>query len=180
MKTDHKWLEKWESKLVDKTILELGCGNGIDTLHLKAYSDSVTSCDLEPDHKNGDIVKIDHSKSLPFKPDTFDVIVASLTLHYFSWSTTQNVLGELSRVLTSSGFLICRLNSTNDFNYGASGFPQIEENFYRVNGNNKRFFTADDINALFTSPWRIENLKENSIDRYGNEKVVWEFGAARS
>ena len=121
---------------------------------------------------------LDHSKKLPFENNSFDVVVASLCLHYFNWSATNAIIIEVSRILRSGGFLLCRLNSKNDINYGSTGYPEIETDLFNVKGRSKRFFNKSDIYELFPEPWKLTSLQEKLIDRYDKEKVVWEFGVA--
>jgi hypothetical protein len=76
--------------------------------------------------------------------------------------------------------LLCRLNSTNDFHYGASGHPQIAENYYSVNGEPKRFFDRETVIALFSSGWQILAVEEKIISKYLHPKSVWEIVLERS
>ena len=70
--------------------------------------------------------------------------------------------------------LLCRLNSTNDHNYGAVGYPRIEHNYYLVQGEPKRFFDQTSIEAVFAAGWRMLSVAERVIERYAHPKAVWE------
>ncbi len=180
MKSDYQWLEHWSESLKNKVVLELGCGSGIDTRIISQLASEVVACDLAPPTTIEGalrVLKMDHSEQLPFDNNSFDVVVASLCLHYFTWSTTHSIVNEISRVLKNSGVLICRVNSEDDINYGAKGNPEIESGLYSVNGQTKRFFAESDVYNLFSTPWKLGDLEKKSIDRYENEKVVWEFMA---
>lgn len=180
MNTDSKWLENWSSKIKNKTVLELGCGDGVDTVVIAKLAEKTFACDLSPPNKRIDgvsMMKIDHSKPLPFKENRFDVVVASLCLHYFEWDLSLEIVKELSRILTPRGLLICRLNSKNDINYGATGYPEKEAGLYAVSGRLKRFFSRSDVTKLFSSGWELAGLEELAIDRYDKEKKVWVFEA---
>jgi len=77
--------------------------------------------------------------------------------------------------LRPGGVLLCRLNSTNDHNYGASGHPAIEENFYSVHGKPKRFFNRQSVQELFSLGWRMLSAEELIIHKYPpHAKAVWE------
>lgn len=175
MKSDYKWIDEWSSKIEGKSVLELGAGSGIDTRRLKLYSSTLISGDLKP--VNDTVIKIDHSQALAFESDQFDVVVASLTLHYFEWQKTEEIVEEIRRVLKSGGLLICRVNSELDVNYGAEGFPRVEPGLYQVSGQLKRFFSEADIHRLWTDPWTVFALAQKQIDRYEKSKYIWEFGA---
>lgn len=75
------------------------------------------------------------------------------------------------------GFLLCRLNSIRDINYGAEGSPELAAGLYRVENQPKRFFSESDINELFGPNWKLGDLVEKTIDRYKKLKTVWEFAA---
>ena len=68
-------------------------------------------------------------------------MIANLTLHYFEWHKTKEIMEELRRILIKGGLLICSVNSVQDTNYGAVGFPRVEMGLYRVNGRNS--YSAD-------------------------------------
>jgi len=179
MKTDYTWLESWISKIKDKSVLELGAGKGIDTIYLRKIARELIATDLWPIEELK-ISYVNHEAPLPFKDESFDVVVASLTLHYFSWNQTIETVREVSRVLKTEGLLICRVNSEKDTHYGATGHSEIEQRLFIVNGQQKRFFSRKDITELFGSSWKLENLEEKQIDRYAYPKTIWEFGAIKS
>jgi hypothetical protein len=108
------------------------------------------------------------------------VVVASLSLHYFPWPETLALAQRIRDVLAPAGFLLCRLNSTNDHNYGASGHQAIDGNYYLVNGEPKRFFSEPAVRELFASGWHVHALQEKVIQRYAHAKHVWEAVLARA
>jgi SAM-dependent methyltransferase len=68
---------------------------------------------------------MDISKTLPFKDESIGLIIADLSLHYFDNETTKNIVNEIRRVLKHNGCLIGRVNSINDFNFGAGSGKEI-------------------------------------------------------
>ena len=176
MKVDYEWLESWTARVSNKSVLELGAGEGIDSAYIRRYCRTLLATDLKPNQELG-ISHLDHGKPFPFSENEFHVVVASLTLHYFKWSNTVEIVKEICRVLKSGGLLICRVNSVNDEYYGATGYAELEPRLYSVNGQQKRFFTKEDIITLFDKKWTLESIEEKQIDRYEHPKMVWEFGA---
>jgi Methyltransferase domain. len=116
----------------------------------------------------------DMSKGLPFEDGKVDIVVADLSLHYFNWKTTKNIVGNISRVLVPNGILLGRVNSINDFNYGAMTGRKLGKNYFYIDGCKKRFFQREEIINLFKG-WNIVNLYETSTDKYNEEKMIWEF-----
>ena len=164
------------------TLLELGCGEGRDTLALSDISpmiaadkswDALIKC--KRNIPGTFPVLLDISRPLPFVNASFNVIVASLCLHYFSWDVTRSIRDEIRRCLADNGLLLVRVNSTNDIHYGASGYPELETGLYDVKGAAKRFFSKDDISTLFAGAWLIKNMEEMTVYRYEKPKSLWEL-----
>ena len=182
MKHDHQWLQPYAGQLRHKNVLELGCGSGIDTKALSQWATSLVACDLSPrvdPTVNAVVMTVDHSDSLPFTFGQFDVVVASLCLHYFHWQHTEAIVADIARLLTPNGLLICRLNSDRDIHYGAVGHREIEAGLFDVAGSAKRFFARADVLHLFREHWHVEELTLQSIDRYNKAKSVWVLCARR-
>jgi SAM-dependent methyltransferase len=180
--SDYQWLEKWSSHISGKKVLELGCGGGIDTRSIADLASAVVACDLKPGSEFSltvQVLELDYSKPLPFKKE-FDVVIASLSLHYFDWKTTEGIVAEVARVLVTGGILLCRVNSNEDINYGAQESPELEPGLLNVEGMPKRFFDKQSILQLFSGHWVLTELEHNSIDRYPKTKYVWEFGAVNA
>jgi SAM-dependent methyltransferase len=184
--TNDPWLNRWRSLIAvhagSSPVLELGCGTGEDSLVLASAGHRVVGIDLSAQAiaKAQQLVPFGefHCQDIraPFPIEAGDpgVIVASLSLHYFDWQETQVLVDRIGSTLGSTGILLCRLNSTNDHHYGASGHPQIAENYYSVYGEPKRFFDRRSVEALFGEGWRLRSMEEHVIYRYSSPKAVWE------
>ena len=109
----------------------------------------------------------------PFPILATNVVIGSLSLHYFRWSETVALVGRIREVLRPSGLFLCRLNSTEDHNFGASGHPEIEPSYYLVDGQPKRFFDRAAVEELFTAGWKVLHLRHDLVGRYGLPKALW-------
>ena len=116
---------------------------------------------------------------LPFPDARFKVIVASLSLHYFSWHQTIKILDDVRRCLKPGGLLLARFNSTRDPHYSATEKHEIENNFYLVGGMPKHLFDDHDIAILFATGWELLAADERVTRRYGGEKLMWEVAAKK-
>jgi SAM-dependent methyltransferase len=160
----------------------LGCGTGIDSRYLTTNGFQVIAVD-----HSGEALKItgataplahlgqvDIIGGLPFSRESFQVIIANLSLHYFQWSQTQNIVKDVFRCLRPGGVLLARFNSKKDVNYGATGGEEIEPGYFFVNGILKRFFDQESLMQLFQTGWKIHRLEEMEVNRYRSLKVAWE------
>ena len=115
----------------------------------------------------------------PVEGQSVIAVVASLSLHYFTWQDTEYVVQRIHDILMPGGLFLCRLNSTKDHNFGASGHRELEKNYYLVQGQPKRFFDKDAIDSLFAFGWRTLSLDQQTTGKYGRPKALWEIILAK-
>jgi SAM-dependent methyltransferase len=187
---DDTWLERWlpllASRVGDLPVLELGCGGGRDSQVLAGAGHRVVGVDLSASEVTAAAALVPsgefHCQDIraPFPISVANVVLASLSLHYFPWPETLALVARIREVLRPGGLLLCRLNSTEDHNFGASGHPQIEKNYYLVNGEPKRFFDRAAIEELFATGWNALEVRHQLVGRYSLPKAVWEAGFERA
>lgn len=180
------WLQRWlpllREQAADMPVLEIGCGAGDDTATLTAAGLAVTAFDLSADAvaaarqraPAADIRCQDIRDPFPLGAGAAGAVVASLSLHYFPWQETLALVERVQRTLRPGGLLLCRLNSTEDRHFGATGHPAIEPHYYRVDGQPKRFFDAGDLGRLFTSGWERISQEHLHTRKYLRSKALWE------
>ncbi|SUQ50924.1 Ubiquinone/menaquinone biosynthesis C-methyltransferase UbiE [Clostridium neonatale] len=161
----------------------MGCGTGNNLLYLteRGFKD-IYACDYSEEalkivrnnFKDVKLLEHDITKRLPYKDGSMNLVIADLSLHYFKKRKTIEIIKEIKRILKADGYLIGRVNSMNDTNYGASQGEEIEKHYYLTKDGYKRFFDEEDIRYFFKD-FNIEYCKEDSMFRYGNEKKVIEF-----
>ena len=179
------WLTRWLPLIGERAaglpVLEVGCGGGRDSAALVAAGYEVVGVDLSAKAIANARQRVPsaafHCQDIraAFPVERAGVVIASLSLHYFPWPETEALAERIRQLLVSSGILLCRLNSTNDHHFGASGHPRIDDGcYYMVDGEPKRFFDRAAMTRLFARGWRRLSLEERLIDRYDHPKWVWE------
>jgi ubiquinone/menaquinone biosynthesis C-methylase UbiE len=184
------WLERWRHVLDTSRgspVLDLGCGDGHDARFLTERGFPVIATDfsekaLEITRRTAPAAKtqnVDLTRGLPFPEASFGVIVASLSLHYFPWQQTTEILAEVRRCLQPGGRLLTRFNSTRDPRYQAAEKLHIENNYYLIGSIPRRLLDKQDLEALFEKGWEILAAEERTTYRYGGKKLAWEVAAAK-
>jgi SAM-dependent methyltransferase len=168
-----------------KPLLEVGCGEGLDTAVFVGGGCRVIAIDrseaalveARARAPGAELHCQDIRAPFPLAAGGASVVVASLSLHYFAWDETVQLVTRVRDVLEPGGLLICRVNSTNDRNHGSVGHPELAKNYYSVAGSPKRFFDRADLELLFGKGWQVRTLVEETIHRYALPKVVWRLVA---
>ena len=180
------WLNRW-SHILDTTtglpILDLGCGSGYDSQYLTEKGFCVVAGDFSREglhvaHETAnqaELVELDIRKGIPFSIGAFQVIIANLSLHYFRWDETQTIVDAIRGRLKMCGYLLARVSSTNDIQYGVTSGEIVERNCRICDDMLKRFFDRDDLERLFRDGWIIQGLEEQVVHCYSREKVLWEI-----
>jgi SAM-dependent methyltransferase len=160
-------------------VLDLGCGPGDDTAQLTAMGLSVVALDRDRPSllqaraaaPTARFVQGDIAGGLPFKPCVFDVVVASLSLHYFHWETTRRIVREVAALIRPGGRLLCRVNQVGDvhFDYGVG--PEREPELFEVRpGHLKRFFSEETLAELLDESFEIDALWAETTTRWEQPK----------
>lgn len=99
----------------NKRILEIGCGRGGGSAYLSKYCDplqvtgldystkAINFCRSSYDFKNLDFI-VGDAENLPLQDNSFDIVFNVESSHCYS--SMENFLGEVSRVLKPGGFLL--------------------------------------------------------------------------
>jgi 2-polyprenyl-3-methyl-5-hydroxy-6-metoxy-1,4-benzoquinol methylase len=180
-----------------KHILDLGCGQGHDSIRLARMGLHVTSVDLSEnainsarEHAESENLKIDFrqmdmSSGLRFENSSFDVVLANLSLHYFSLERTQFIVQEIARILEPNGVLCLHLNSSEEGEKRrakGSVISELEPGFFlERDGVTRRYFTQDDLD-LFLQNWSIVKLEKQVLlgENEQIRKTCWQVVATKS
>jgi len=198
MKNSNYWKNKWtlrprepvnnfavnSFKLIKiknkKTILDLGCGDGRDSLYFFNKGLNVTAVDFS----SSGIKKIRSQnlkincifsdiRKVKFPKNSFDIIYAHLSLHYFDDKTTIKIFDNLYKILKKDGLIFVKCKSTDDYLFGKG--QKVAENMYKK-GHTRHFFSKEYMAEKLVKFNIIKIRKTSSI--YHNYKSVFIEGIA--
>lgn len=154
--TSNKFAKRSFSEIKNKpfkTLLDVGCGVGVDSIFFAQNRLKVTAVDFSETGieklkqtitrkkiKNLTPMLKDISK-LKFKPNSFDVIYAHLSLHYFDDKTTAKIFNNLYKLLRPKGLFFIKCKSTDDRLYGKG--KKIAKDIYVRNDHIRHFFSKE-------------------------------------
>lgn len=157
------------------SILELGCGEGNDSIYFAQQGHAVTATDFSQvivdrnsrnlPHPHLKFQVQDISTTLNFSDDCFDIIYARLSLHYFTDSDTQRIFTELRRVLKPGGYLCFMCKSVDDSLYGQG--DKIEQDMFELEGHVRHFFSEAYTRQLLTEHgFNIHSIEQGQDKLY--------------
>jgi SAM-dependent methyltransferase len=182
------WLDRWRPLLATNPgqALDIGCGDGFDTEILLAWGFSVTAVDvsakaiaLSQKRNPAATHLVLDVQNIGQVDGDFDLIVAGLSLHYFSREETESIFDAIYRLLVPGGFFVFRVNAFDDAPPSApassSGWECV-----LVDGIVKQFFSPEKIDNLLKGRYLVFSQQKLVVHRYGTPKSLFEVVAKKS
>ena len=151
-----------------KTLLDLGCGDGRDSIYFFSKGLQVTAVDFSKSgirklkaRQNRINCILKDIRNINFTENSFDVIYAHLALHYFDDKTTSKVFNNLYKILKRGGLIFIKCKSTDDVLFGRG--EKVGDNMYKE-GHIRHFFTKE---------YMIEKLRRFKIIKVRRTSSVY-------
>lgn len=173
---EDNWLDDYKMYFKNTGLcLDLGCGIGQYTKKFMSYGYKVVSADIsevalnEVKKFNDTIVKIDMQETFPFDNETFDIVFANLSIHYFSDKMTKKIISEIKRVLKKDGLFIGSVNGIQGLKVIKDTAIEIEPHYYYNKNKYIRLFDKEELKK-YLSPFQVLELSEREIIRFKHQK----------
>lgn len=170
------------------SVLDLGCGNGRNSLYLNSIGYSVQAIDYSGEalkifnSKNTNNISIHHNdilSGLPFKTASFDIVLDSyFHCHIIDLNEWKGVLKDMHRVLKTGGTFISIQLSVNDIYYKNNMCSEIQGGHIShdpINNFKKIHYTIDRYSKLLEKDFSIEQLQilfDDTVDGKKYERNV--------
>ena len=178
------WLD-YHGDIISKekgVVVDLGCGNGNNTRYLTEKKKQVIACDASEEairliKKNfPDIYGtkcFNMVNPFPFINNVTDLVIADMSLHYFTKEDTIKILSEIRRILVNNGYLLVRVNALANLANENNGFKEVENHLYETSdGRLKRYFDYEDLFKFFNI-FQIKTIGEYHMTRYDVPKTTY-------
>lgn len=172
------WIDDYHSVIPQSGLaLDLGCGIGQYSRKLMEYGYTVVPADIseiaidEVRKFNPNAVIVDMRETLPFDDNSFDLVFANLSIHFFSDSETRKLMSEIKRILKPNGVFAGTVNGIQGLKVMKDIADEIEPHYYlsRKDGRRIRLFDRADLEKYLSVFEKVE-IAEREIIRYGNTK----------
>ena len=159
-----------------KRILELGCGQGRDSLFFASKGIEVYTFDSSQvaidavsklaKEKNLPIhaMTFDARTDLPFDDNYFDAVYSHMFYNMrFTCEEIRMLFKEVNRILKNRGLHFFSVRSDRDASYKKG--EKVADKLYDINGFQIRFFMTEDINAFVTQgQFQLSKITESYED----------------
>jgi len=188
-KNDEYWKEHVNKKLEDDIwikdykqyfsgqgkCLDLGCGIGQYSKELMDYGYEVISADISDialkkvKEFNDNIVNVNMKENLPFIDNSFDLVFANLSIHYFSDNDTKKLMNEIKRILKQDGLFIGSVNGIQGYEKIKDTAVELERHYWFNKNKYVRLFDKEDLNK-YLGIFEILNIEEKETIRFEHKK----------
>lgn len=116
-------------------------------------------------------------EKLPFEQNTFDLVFANLSIHYFSDEDTKKLISEVKRILKNGGLFIGSVNGIQGLEKIKDTAIQIEHHFY-LNNKYIRLFDKKDL-EYYLNIFEVLKIEERETIRFEHKKNYIVFFAKK-
>lgn len=168
------WIDDYKTYFNKGTCLDLGCGIGQFSKKLMEYGLDVTSLDIsdialnEVKKFNNKVIKADIRDRLPFNEETFEIVFANLSIHYFNDNDTRRLIAEIKRILKTNGLFIGSVNSIEGYKI-KSAAKEIEKHYWFNEEKYFRLFDKEDL-RYYLNGFEIELIEKRETIRFNSKK----------
>ena len=165
--------------------LDLGCGIGQYSKELINYGYEVSSADISDialekvKEFNSNVIKIDMKENLPFSDNTFDLVFANLSIHYFSNENTKKLMNEIKRILKHDGLFVGSVNGIQGYEKIKDTAIELEKHYWFNKNKYIRLFDKEDLNE-YLSVFEILRIEEKETVRFEHQKNYIVFFAKKN
>lgn len=175
-------LKKYLSLLNGKEVLDLGIGQGRNSIPLAELGFNVTGVDYSQNCleicKNTcsklNLIQSDIRK-FEIQKNKYDLIMSRCVLHFFHKDDCYTIINNIKENLKNDGLIYTHVFSTEDSKYkkytNSSEFEKLENNIFHNTENNTyvSFFTKNEIQNLFKDLETISISEDYFLDLGGLE-----------
>lgn len=165
-------------------ILELGCGQGRDSLFFANFGYNVVATDISENAINF-IKKIKDEENIEnlelhlhdilhpfnFKNSNFELAYSNLALQFFNLIQLSQIFSNIKKIMKPNSFFLFSTKKSGDkyFEFG----NKISENSFEYNGITRFFFNKSELENILKNYFTIISFEDDSHINPDKTKSVW-------
>ena len=165
-------------------ILELGCGQGRDSLFFANFGHNVIATDIsenainfvkkiknEQNIKNLELYLHDTLNAFTFNNSKFGLVYSNLALQFFDLNQLSQIFSNIKKTMKPDSFFLFSTKKSGDkyFNFG----NKISENSFEYNGITRFFFSKSELENILKNYFTIISFEDDSHVNSDETKSVW-------
>ena len=181
-KLAHIAFNKIKNKQI-KTILELGCGQGRDSIFFAEKKYNVTATDFSPDAvefvknhalknkmNNLHTMKLDISENFSFD-QKFDLIYSNLALQFFDKKLLRKIFKNVNQSLKDNSLFIFSTKKPGDKYHNVG--VKVGTGGFKINDITRYFFTKKELSDIVVENFIIETFDEKNHTNLDSTISAW-------
>ena len=165
-------------------ILELGCGQGRDSLFFANFGHNVIATDISENAINS-VKKIKNEQNIGnlelhlhdtlnpfnFTDLKFELIYSNLALQFFNLKQLSGILSNIKKIMKPNSFFLFSTKKSGDkyFNFG----NKLSENSFEYNGITRFFFNKSELENILKNHFTIISFEDDSHVNSDKTESVW-------
>tara|TARA_Y100000996_G_scaffold407565_1_gene385320 strand:+ start:665 stop:1336 length:672 start_codon:yes stop_codon:yes gene_type:complete len=165
-------------------ILELGCGQGRDSLFFANFGHNVIATDISENAINS-VKKIKNEQNIGnlelhlhdslnpfnFTDLKFELIYSNLALQFFNLKQLSGILSNIKKIMKPNSFFLFSTKKSGDkyFNFG----NKLSENSFEYNGITRFFFNKSELENILKNHFTIISFEADSHVNSDKTESVW-------
>ena len=169
----------------DIEILEVGSGDGNNLWYLTKEGFNIRGIEISQERINNARMRLREDNleveikqgsftEIEYEDNMFDLVIDRGAITCVNYDEAKKAISEIHRVLNKDGYLIIRVNSSNDIYTKPGKEKEIEEEFYFDGDIYKKYYNEEELRKLFKN-FTIYYIEEKKMDRYKKPKILWEL-----
>jgi SAM-dependent methyltransferase len=165
-------------------ILELGCGQGRDSLFFANFGYNVVGTDIsknainfvkkiknEQNLENLELFIHDTLNSFNFKNSDFELVYSNLALQFFDLMQLSQIFSNIKKIMKKNSFFLFSTKKSGDkyFEFG----NKISENSFEYNGITRFFYNKSQLENILKNHFTIISFEDDSHINSDKTKSVW-------
>ena len=176
--------ESFLNKLSKAKILEVGCGQGRDSIYFSQLGHDVDAFDIsenaikflfkvkkELELKNLNVFVHNSLEPLDYPEKYFDFVYSNLALQFFNLIELSKIFDNISKVMKNNSMFLFSTKKIGDKYYRKG--EKITDFTFSYNGITRYFYSIEELKEIFTKRFDVISIESDRHENLDSTVSVW-------